>query len=73
MTYYKTTQGQTWDQVAFEVYGDDHKYHEIMAANPDFIDVLVFSSGIILNIPDETAEEPISKDYPAWRAELNGN
>lgn len=73
MANYTTIQGQTWDQIALEAYGDEHKYEAIMDANPDYIDVLVFSAGTVLEIPEiEEETEAVSKDYPAWRAQLDG-
>ena len=73
MATYTTTQGQTWDQISLDVYGSVYKYPAIIDANPDYIDVLIFSSGTVLNIPDEVEEaQEVSKDYPAWRAEFGG-
>ena len=74
MKTYTTISGQTWDQIAYEVYGDEHYCDRIMDANRQRIDYFVFPAGIKLNIPDKgSLQNPeVPSDYPAWRAALNG-
>ena len=31
---YRTVSGDTWDLIAFKVYGDEIYYHELIRANP---------------------------------------
>lgn len=70
---YTTVSGQTWDQIAFEVYGDEHYCDRLMDVNRDKLDYFVFPSGIVLNLPDkeDLIATLITNDYPAWRAALN--
>lgn len=71
---YTTVSGQTWDQIAFEVYGDEHECSRIMEKNGDKLDYFIFPAGIVLNLPDldDGSMGLTDSDYPAWRAILNG-
>lgn len=71
---YTTISGQTWDQIAFVVYGDEHYCDQLMKANRDKLEYFVFPSGTVLNLPDkeDLAAAILTNDYPAWRAALNG-
>lgn len=71
---YTTVSGQTWDQIAYEVYGDEHYCDCIMDANRDKLEYFIFPAGIVLQLPDKKgiAAQTISSDFPTWRALLNG-
>lgn len=71
---YKTIQGQTWDQVAYNLYGDEYLCDKLMDANRDKLSYFVFPAGVVLRIPDkdEITVIDVPSDFPAWRASLNG-
>lgn len=71
---YTTISGQTWDQIAYEVYGDEYECGRLMDANRDKLDYFVFPAGVVLKLPEEadSGNNPVPSDYPAWRAQLNG-
>lgn len=71
---YITISGQTWDQIAYEVYGDEYCCTCLMDANRDKLEYFVFPDGIVLDIPDKESMtlSQVPSDYPTWRAELNG-
>lgn len=71
---YTTISGQTWDQIAYEMYGDEYLCDKLMEANRDKLNYFVFPDGVVLNIPnqEDMNQTSISSDYPAWRAALNG-
>ena len=71
---YTTVSGETWDQIAFEVYGDEHECSRIMGMNGDKLDYFVFPAGVELKLPDPDDGSRVltDSDYPAWRAVLNG-
>ena len=62
---YTTKQGDTFESVAFLLYGDEKYMKELIEANWDKADVLVFDSGTELIAPDiyEDAEDGL----PFWR------
>lgn len=70
---YTTVSGQTWDQIALEVYGEEHYCDRLMAANRDMLNVFVFPDGIVLTLPDKDslAKTNVASDYPTWRTILN--
>lgn len=64
-TIYTTIQGDMWDYIAYKFYGDVKYISLLFAANPDLLDVFVFSAGtkiIVPAIPEEDGE-----DVPEWR------
>lgn len=73
MRRYVTIQGQTWDQIAYELYGNEYMCDKLMDLNRDKLDYLVFPAGIELVVPDKefAISETVPSDYPTWRAMLN--
>lgn len=65
MTQYTTIQGDTWDMIAKKIYNDEALTGILMGANFDLLDTLVFSSGVVLNIPEKPAA--VNNDLPPWR------
>ena len=63
---YTTIQGETWDEIAYKVYGGEEYAAFLMANNYPFLDVLVFSAGTVLNTPGIPWYED-SDELPPWR------
>lgn len=61
----RTIQNDTFDTVAFRVYGDEHLCSLLMNANPDYMDVLLFDPGVELKLPDYTPK-PGEEELPPW-------
>lgn len=66
---YTTRQGDTFDELALQVYDSEKKAHLIIEANPDYSDVLIFDAGIVLTIPvfDDTE---LPESLAPWRRSL---
>lgn len=62
---YTTVQGDTWDLIAYRFYGAEKYMRYLYEANWTYADVLVFSSGTVLTIPD--LPEETDEDAPFWR------
>lgn len=63
MKTYRTILGDTWDIIAYKMYGNEYKMKELIEANEKYRRTVIFKSGVILNIPEvEQAEEY----RPAW-------
>lgn len=62
---YSTVQGDTFDGIAWRLWGDEHLAHLLMAANPGLMDTLVFAPGVRLVVPDYTPR-PQQADLPPW-------
>lgn len=73
MRVYTTIQGQTWDQIAYEVYGNEYMCDKIMDLNREKLDTFIFPAGIKLILPDEEniIRQSVPSDYPTWRVMLN--
>lgn len=65
MGTYTTIQGDVWDLIAYKLYGDEKYMKNLIEANWKYIDVVVFSSGTVLNVPDIPQEE--IDNIPFWR------
>lgn len=61
---YTTIQGQAWDQIARDVYGNEKYADVLMNANPRHLDTFVFSAGVELSTPVIQAN---TADTPLWR------
>lgn len=70
---YTTISGQTWDQIAYEVYGDEYYCDRLMDSNRDKLEYFVFPDGIVLEVPDKNSliNTEVPSDYPVWRLNLN--
>ena len=63
---YTTREGDTFDALALEMYGEETLAHYIIEFNPDFADVLIFDANVALRLPIvEDVETPDT--LPPWR------
>ncbi len=62
---YMTSQGDTWDLIAYDLYGDEKYMRYLIEASWPLLDILVFSSGTMVNVPD--IPEEADEDRPFWR------
>jgi phage tail protein X len=65
MTTYSTIQGDTWDWIAYKLYGRESLMLQLMQANPNYIDVVIFSAGAVLSIP--AVAPAVSTSLPPWK------
>lgn len=65
---YTTRQGDTWDAIAYRVYGDETLAGWLMENNYPLLDTFVFSAGVTLQTPEPPAEMPAA-NAPIWRVE----
>lgn len=65
MDIYTTKLGDTWDLIAFRVYGKEKYKIELQKANPQFLDEIIFQSGVKLVCPDIPV--PTSDILPPWK------
>lgn len=70
MKYYEhiTKEGERWDMIAYEYYGDATRYEPIIVANPDVPILPILPSGIRLIIPViETKDTIPAEELPPWK------
>ena len=63
---YTTQQGDTWDLIAFRVYGDVKYTGWLMQNNFPHLDIFVFGAGVILQTPELPESEQLA-GAPVWR------
>ena len=68
MKTYTTVQGDTWDLIAYKIFGAERYMQQLIEANPDLIDVFYFSAGVVITIPEISEEEDQSL-LPIWRTD----
>ncbi|KMT23011.1 tail protein X [Clostridium cylindrosporum] len=62
---YETLEGDTWDSISLDFFDDENYVSEIMAMNPEYISILIFSEGVILKIP--ALEKVDESSLPPWK------
>ncbi len=66
MKTYTTVQGDMWDSIAQRELGDEKYTDLLIAANLEHHDTLIFSAGIVLEIPD-VDKTPEADTLPPWK------
>lgn len=64
---YVTQAGDTFDQLAYEMYDDELMADVIAEFNPDCAGTIVFEAGILLYIPVFDEENEEGESLPPWR------
>lgn len=64
---YTTIQGDTWDGIAYKLYGDEKYMKNLIEANWLYADTMVFSAGVELTVPEISDEEKDDDNLPIWR------
>ena len=62
---YTTKSGDTWDIVAYKVWGDEMYMDTLMKANLEYKDIFIFPAGIVLTLPEISLE--VSASLPLWK------
>lgn len=62
---YTTIQGDMWDSIAYNFYGDVKYIGLLLQNNPDLLEIYVFSAGTKVYIPELPEED--EEDVPEWR------
>lgn len=65
---YVTSEGDMWDKIAYEQMGSENFMGELIRNNDDLVDVVVFPSGIKINVPEV---DDTQTDLPSWRRGLD--
>ena len=64
---YRTVQGDTWDFIAYKLFGSEAYMKQLAEANWPLLDILVFPSGILMHVPDISLEG--EDGLPYWKNE----
>ncbi len=63
---YRTRAGDTFDELALQVYNNEKMAHHIIEQNPEYADVIVFEESVPLKIPIFEETENLDTLAP-WR------
>jgi len=69
MSSYTTIQGDTWDLIAYRLWGSEYLLPLLLEVNRKHRDVIIFEGGIVLNVPD--VNTTIRAARPAWLGEAD--
>ncbi|MDX5091631.1 tail protein X, partial [Lactobacillus crispatus] len=53
---YTTNAGDMWDLIALKTLGSEYDMDLLIDANPTYRETVIFSSGIVLHVPEEKKE-----------------
>lgn len=62
---YTTISGDTWDTVAYRVWGNEMYTDILIKANIEYKDIFVFPAGVVLTLPE--IQLNASKTLPPWK------
>jgi hypothetical protein len=62
---YITLQGDAWDAIACRLWGEERFFMDLVRANPEYPDILLFPAGVELRVPP-TPERVIQTELPPW-------
>lgn len=65
MATYTTQQGDMWDSIAYAQLGSSSYTDKLMALNSQYLGYFSFPAGIVLTLPEPTAET--SGTLPPWK------
>lgn len=64
---YITNQGDTWDKIAYNVYGNELYADKLILANIKYVGFFVFPAGIVLTTPE--VQDEVEENVPEWRSD----
>lgn len=62
---YQTVAGDTWDQLALDIYGNKYYAAKLLEANPQLSGYVVLDEGLIMRIP--ILETAVAASLPPWK------
>lgn len=65
MNTYTTSQGDTWDMIAYQQLGSTDYTDRLVSANLEHIGTFLFPAGITLRLPE--IEEKTDSSLPPWK------
>ena len=65
-----TIQGERWDSLAWNYYGDATLFSPIVMANPQIPIEPVFEAGLVIGVPILQVSQATTSDLPPWKQSL---
>lgn len=67
MRKYSTVQGDTWDIISLKMYGSELFTNKLIDANFAQRNIAIFGAGVLLDVPEVSANQIQSTNLPPWR------
>ncbi|MEQ6355916.1 tail protein X [Lysinibacillus sp. M3] len=67
MHSYTTIQGDTWDLIAYKLWGSEYLLPLLLEANPKHRNTIFFTGDVVLNVP--SIDTSIYTERPIWLGE----
>lgn len=67
MASYITKQGDTWDLIAYKLWGSEYLFPLLLAENQKYRHVTIFKGDTLLNLPE--IDPAIYTERPSWLGE----
>lgn len=64
---YTTVLGDTWDSIAYRLFGDSKAYNSLLELNQEYSNIVIFSAGIKIKYQDKILVKTYEENVPPWR------
>lgn len=64
---YTTVLGDTWDSIAYRLFGDSKDYNSLLELNQEYSDIVIFSAGVKIKYQDKIPIKTYEENVPPWR------
>lgn len=64
---YTTVLGDTWDSIAYRLFGDSKAYNSLLELNQEYSDIIIFSAGVKIKYQDKILVKTYEENVPPWR------
>ena len=65
---YKTEAGDTWDLIAFKLFGNENLMQELLEENIELSEIVIFPAGVELSIPE--IEKDKKRGVAPWLVQI---
>lgn len=62
---YTTIQGDMWDSISFRVYQSEYYMSNLIEANPQYRETVIFPANVVLLIPEVSTKT--KENLPPWK------
>ncbi|WP_311733629.1 tail protein X [Ureibacillus thermosphaericus] len=62
-------QGDTWDLISYKLWGSEYLFPLLIEANPKHNGTVIFSGGVLLNVPEIDEMTTSTTSRPPWLGE----
>ncbi len=60
-----TRMGETWDEISYRCFGDEHHVAAIVEVNPENRDIVRFPQGVSIELP--VLSQASNQSLPPWK------